>query len=50
MLHHYEWSRDQLRSACVCVTNLGLAVKYPMHYVPETLMLGLSVAGVLALP
>ena len=28
----------------------GLPLKYPMHYVPETLMLGLSVAGLLALP
>ena len=26
----------------------GLPVKYPMHYVPELLMLGLTVAGVLA--
>jgi len=26
-----------------------LEVKYPMHYVPEALMLGLTVAGVLAL-
>mmetsp|Transcript_30806 Transcript_30806/g.91828 ORF Transcript_30806/g.91828 Transcript_30806/m.91828 type:complete len:136 (-) Transcript_30806:422-829(-) len=27
----------------------SLEVKYPMHYVPEALMLGLTVAGVLAL-
>ena len=27
----------------------GMDVKYPMHYVPEVLMLGLTVAGLLAM-
>ena len=27
----------------------GLPLKYPMHYVPEALMLGLTVAGILTL-
>ena len=27
----------------------GLPVKYPMHYVPEVLMLGLSLAGMAAM-
>ena len=27
----------------------GLPVKYPMHYVPEVLMAGMTVAGVMSL-
>jgi len=29
--------------------NKGLPVKYPMHYVPEVLMAGMTLGGVLAL-